>query len=155
MRGSFVFILIAIPVFGGEILFSISELSFVVIMYFYGFIFGVVSCLMYSLLPGIVGGVVLAFWLSKRQIVYPRSLWISGGIVGGVSGLFISIIFFLLFRKALGSDVNQFFIDQSEFVVGAVLAILTASGVGVWAAFRLHKMISNNKVSTGAEAELK
>lgn len=146
MRGSFYFILIAVPVFGREILFSVENLPVTIVLFFYGFIFGVVTCLIYSILPGILGGIILALWLSRKKINFPRILWISGGFVGGLSGLLISM-FFIVLR----GETDQSPFDQSALILGAILATLIAGSAGVWSAFRLHRIILSSEASTENE----
>jgi len=149
MRGSFWFILIAIPVLGSDFLFALKDLLdllFTLMMFFYGFIFGVISCLLYSLLPGIVGGIVLAFWLDARKINSPKELWIMGGLVGGLAGLTTSTAVFLITsRDGFGKALFPF--NEVGLIIGACLATLIACGAGMWAALKLHQIIMDPVVT--------
>ena len=143
MRGSFWFTLTAIPVLGSNVFFPLKDLldlQFTLMMFFFGLILGVISCLLSSLLPGIVGGIVLAFWLDKRKINSPKELWILGGLVGGLAGLTTSIaVFVRISRDGFGEAFFPF--NEVGFIIGACLATLIACWAGIWAALKLHQII--------------
>ena len=144
MRGSFWFTLTAIPVLGSDVFFPLKDLldlQVTFMMFFFGLILGVISCLLYSLLPGIVGGIVLAFWLDKRKINSPKELRILGGLVGGLAGLTTSIAVFLNTASRDGFGEALFPFNEVGLIIGACLATLIACWAGIWAALKLHQII--------------
>ena len=93
---------------------------------FMNFVFATLFCAMYSALPGALGGLYLARWLTPSERT-PQEVRRRGLIVGAAAGLAISAF--------VSSVILQFNVDLSTLGY-AVLATLVAAGMS-WLAARL------------------
>jgi|GEM_PF-4929429 len=102
-----------------------------------GFFIGVVAGFVFSLLPGMLGGVTLSVWLYydwvNDKFNHKKMLW-RGAILGGFSGLIIVLCLHAFFR--LPFEWNK---DTAFFLPYYISGILFAVFGGAWTGKRLIK----------------